>query len=541
MPNYSLVLNNKFQNRSFDDLLKPLAMYTDVYNQQEAAINELEEKASIWEGLADKENDPIVYSQYKTYADDLKKHADTLASVGLNPQVKRGLLDMKRRYASEIVPIEQAYTAMQEERKRRRDSKDNSMLYATDNLKIGDFMKGNTPNLYEVSGDELYKRGAQAAASASSRIYDNTKVKSLTKYYQEMIQKVGYNPDLLYNFRQDMASIPELRDEVYSILKEKGVEDNLTGANYARAMESVINGMVDGAIYKENSNIQRDYSHMTASEAAQDRRSKEGTKATMLLHGYVPDNSKPGGFRYDWWSDPKNADKLHMFEPDENGNPVLKSEFSGKYQVNPDNGKVEKVKPSKDTKETTDPIYKLAGKKGLLNESDGFSFLEGNTRHKYKYIGAISSHSSGKPWQSGNIGEDIPGHWGAWNSSNLSTSHGIDFWNAGDYTTNHIKDASRVITPTESMQLMYDVLGNGVSVLTDFGKEFLQYIIKNAKERGIDVPDYSTVIQVQNGSDISTKDQARFNNLQNILDKTELVEVPSKRGRSDYLVATKEE
>ena len=42
-----------------------------------------------------------------------------------------------------------------------------------DNLNIDDFLDNNTPNLYSVSGDDLYKRGAQAAASASSVLREN--------------------------------------------------------------------------------------------------------------------------------------------------------------------------------------------------------------------------------------------------------------------------------------------------------------------------------------------------------------------------------
>lgn len=295
MPNYSLVLNNRFQNRSFDDLLKPLAMYTDVYNEQENAIGELEIKAGIWENMANQETDPVAYAQYKRYADDLQQQANALAASGLNPQTRRNVLNMKKRYASEIVPIEQAYTALQEERKLRRNNKDQSTLYADDNLSIDSFLGGKTPNLYNVSGNELYQRGAQAAQSASSREYYDTKVKPLTKYYQEMIQTVGYSPELMYQFRQDMAAIPELRDEVYSILKEKGVKDNLTGANYARAMESVINGMVDGAIYKEARNTHQNQGVLTAAQAASNalgwanhNESKRQHDLQMRINGYDP-------------------------------------------------------------------------------------------------------------------------------------------------------------------------------------------------------------------------------------------------------------
>ena len=44
--NYGLVVDSRFKARSFDDLIKPLAMYTQEYNALEQGINELDTKAS---------------------------------------------------------------------------------------------------------------------------------------------------------------------------------------------------------------------------------------------------------------------------------------------------------------------------------------------------------------------------------------------------------------------------------------------------------------------------------------------------------------
>lgn len=309
MPNYSIVANTRFQNRSFDDLLRPLAMYTDVYNQQESAINELEEKASVWDGMANEQTDPIAYAQYKRFADDLKQKADTLASVGLNPQTRRSIMDMKRRYASEIVPIEQAYAALQEEKKRRRDSKDNSMLYATDMLNLDSFMNGKTPNLYSVSGDELYAKGAAVGKGFSSRIYDTEDGGHiLGDYYRDYVQKMGYNPDRLNQFQQEMllngftgiaSSIPELQQAALSIIESSGAAKNLTGENLRRAEMSVLRGIVDNAVYSEDHKPIRDEGKMSAAQAASNalgwanhNRGVMKDRMEMRMNGFDPDTGK---------------------------------------------------------------------------------------------------------------------------------------------------------------------------------------------------------------------------------------------------------
>ena len=109
MPNYSLVMNSKFQPFSFERYIQPLQIYGQAYREQEDALAELDTKASIWDGMANEQTDPIAHAQYKKYADDLKAQATLIATEGLNPSSRQAMLNLRGRYAKEIVPIEQAY------------------------------------------------------------------------------------------------------------------------------------------------------------------------------------------------------------------------------------------------------------------------------------------------------------------------------------------------------------------------------------------------------------------------------------------------
>ena len=97
--NYGLVVDSRFKARSFDDLIKPLAMYTQEYNALEQGINELDTKASIWENMANEQTDKNAYKMYKNYADDLKSAADSLATSGLSNQSRSNLMKLKARYS----------------------------------------------------------------------------------------------------------------------------------------------------------------------------------------------------------------------------------------------------------------------------------------------------------------------------------------------------------------------------------------------------------------------------------------------------------
>lgn len=107
-----LVLTNnaQFKPYSFEDMLKPLAMATQEYNAIEEGIAELGSKADLMRMYANEEPNSKVANMYNTYANDLDKQAESLARYGLNPASRNSLLGLKRRYSTEITPIETAVT-----------------------------------------------------------------------------------------------------------------------------------------------------------------------------------------------------------------------------------------------------------------------------------------------------------------------------------------------------------------------------------------------------------------------------------------------
>ena len=245
--NYSFVVDSSFQPFSMQEMLMPFVQYKDAYEKTEAAYEDLADKSNKFKYLSETlPEDSKARKLYEGYANELNKQADDLAKHGLNMMNRRSLLNLKRRYQGEIGRLVSADEAMQEERKLRRqmNAKDSSMLYANDNLSIDQFLDGEVPNLYNISGDELRKEGAQYAQAASSRIYGNTQVQNITKYFQEIMQTQGYSPEAMAAFRQNLESIPEFNQAVQDIMDARGVTGNLTGHNYERARQSIINGIM---------------------------------------------------------------------------------------------------------------------------------------------------------------------------------------------------------------------------------------------------------------------------------------------------------
>ena len=273
MANYSFVIDSSFQPFSMQEMLVPFSAYKDAFEKSEEQYDTLAQSADKFKYLSETLPEGSKARQiYEGYANELSKQAEDLAHNGLSMSNRRALTSLKRRYQGEIGRLLQADEAMREEKKLRRSlsAQDSSMLYALDNLDIDSFLDGNTPNLYNISGNELYTRGAAAGKAASSRVFSAGDAGStLNGYYRDYVQKMGYNRDTIQKFYHDMSAIPELQMAADAILEERGVNQNLTGYNLQRARQSVINGMIDGAVYQENHNPQRDLGVLTQAEKSQ--------------------------------------------------------------------------------------------------------------------------------------------------------------------------------------------------------------------------------------------------------------------------------
>lgn len=265
---YDLVVDSGFQPFSMQEMLTPFMMYKDAYDKTEEAYTQLSSEADKFKYLSETLPEGSKSRQlYEGYANELNQQAQDLAANGLSMSNRRALTNLKRRYQGEIGRLISADAAMQEEKKLRRANKDTSMLYAQDNLSVDDFLDGATPNLYGISGEDLRKEAAQYAQAASSRIYGNTQIQDINKYFQDIIQTQGYSPEAISAWRQNLESIPEFNQAVEDIMAAKGVNGNLTGANYERARQNIINGIMEGAAYQEKRQSHQNPGVLTAAQA----------------------------------------------------------------------------------------------------------------------------------------------------------------------------------------------------------------------------------------------------------------------------------
>ena len=296
--NYSLVANTQFKARNFDDMIRPYVMYTQEYRAQEDAIADLATKADVWAGLANEHTDPVAYAQYTNYANALKDQAAVMADRGLNPSSRQAMLNLKRRYSSEIVPIEQAYTARkaqaEEQRKALLQNPTLMMSRRADTTSLDRYMEN--PNLgYEsYSGALLTQQAGQAAAAIAKELRDYGKGKPLDGFTRTWLQQHGYTAAevaFAINHPDDPRASSVLNTIVNNVIADSGMTnwaDNKTlnqAYNYARQGLWQAVGQTQVGTYTDQAAV------MAAQEAMQKRaeaRAKKAARQQQLQLSLTP-------------------------------------------------------------------------------------------------------------------------------------------------------------------------------------------------------------------------------------------------------------
>lgn len=245
-----LKIGSEFKPFSYEQMIAPLDRATTEHNLIEESLGELSAKAGVWDKLANQQNSPEAYAQYKAYADDLTKHADLLAQQGLTPESRKGLLNMKRRYSSEITPIETAANKLEELTKSQREAiqKDPSLMFDINygTSTIDDVLNKPNATYKTISGSELTKRASTMAQNLAKTIQDNPQYSSILggQYFQQM-QQLGYSPQqIMQTIMNDDNAPKELKLIADTIWKESGL-DSWDETTQGRSREYINAGLYD--------------------------------------------------------------------------------------------------------------------------------------------------------------------------------------------------------------------------------------------------------------------------------------------------------
>lgn len=186
-----IVTNTRFKPFTYDELLKPVLRATEEHRNLEEQYANLATSANAPLGMLNEVLDSKSYKRNNDYLQDLENLADILAKEGISSSSRRSALQMKQRYASEILPIEQAIKRRQELVDQQRETllKDDTSMFDTDASLLSVDALVNTPQYtYKaLSGAALTKRVHDIVSSLSREGSDiPSEVKSILgdQYYE---------------------------------------------------------------------------------------------------------------------------------------------------------------------------------------------------------------------------------------------------------------------------------------------------------------------------------------------------------------------
>lgn len=225
MANYSIVSNARFTPFSFDQMVKPFQMYGEYYAQQEQLASSLAEQAAEWGQKANETTDPITYQKYKSFEADLNRQSDRLLRQGLTPGLRADLQKMRKRYATEINPIKDAYNWKLQQIQQQAEGKSKGVVYEGDaaTTSLDDYIANPTLIYGSADSNAGYARLANASQAIAKGLSEAKISGKLDDYTKALLIRSGYDvSDVTSSVNQAMSDLQGVLNGTISMNSNAG-------------------------------------------------------------------------------------------------------------------------------------------------------------------------------------------------------------------------------------------------------------------------------------------------------------------------------
>ena len=336
MANYSLVVNSTFQPFTYQELAAPLDREELYHEKLAEEYDKLSSQADVLEAMGKNDKNSGAYSKYKAYSDSLRKEADDLYRFGLNTESRQRLSDLRRRYNTDIVPIQNAWTKREKEAEdQMKASLSNpSLMFTRDarNTSLDEYVANPTGGYGVINGANITAQMSAMAKNLAKQIRSGNR-QNIDDYTYNYIVKYGLDENLIRNWQTS----PTLSAMFKQVMESNGVTPEALGNSVN--MQSIIDkstgyaemGMWN-AMGEDKTNIQDNFWNrlQATTQAAIDKENAKGGNGSG-----VPTVTSVGvGMQPTEEYSAKNLDALNSLKA---GNDGLKSAYFGKTlgKVNP--------------------------------------------------------------------------------------------------------------------------------------------------------------------------------------------------------------
>lgn len=413
--NFSLVVNSTFNPFSLQELLPIYQANAQAQYQAEEAFSQLQMKADQWEKLANNAQDADVYSKYKSYSNQLKEAANDVLNNGINAASRRTLMNMRAQYASNIVPIEEAYNKRQQQSQLLWQARlQDPTLIAQDPSELGlsYYMQNPSYTPQSYSGKLLTAQSAQAAQNLAKTLSSYGKGKPIDNYTNTFIQRHGLTRnDIQKYLNGETTATNKVLGAIYQQVYDSSQIGNWANENQKRQAASFIKQGMWSAIGQdtvnamENFEARENYKYNQQLALLQAQQQQSNGIAVNEMPIYTPEEQNEAD---------KMRDKYKQYFYTKNGRTYLSQKgreaYEGKTRINAidvfkyqHEGKGKygygqfTLRDNISGKTTVVPIQRDKDGYYYNNINSGFSELL-NSLGAQKYLG------KGKNWQPGNVG-----------------------------------------------------------------------------------------------------------------------------------------
>ena len=225
MANYSIVSNARFTPFSFDQMVKPFQMYGEYYAQQEQLASSLAEQAAEWGQKVNETTDPITYQKYKSFEANLNRQSDRLLRQGLTPGLRADLQKMRKRYATEINPIKDAYNWRLQQIQQQAEGRSRGVVYEGDaaTTSLDDYIANPTLIYGSADSNAGYARVANAAQAIAKGLSEAKISGKLDDYTKALLIRSGYDvSDVTSSVNQAMSDLQGVLNGTISMNSKAG-------------------------------------------------------------------------------------------------------------------------------------------------------------------------------------------------------------------------------------------------------------------------------------------------------------------------------
>lgn len=402
MANYSLTVNSTFNPYSLQELLPIYQANAQAQYQAEEAFSQLQMKADQWEKLANNAQDADVYSKYKSYSNQLKEAANDVLNNGINAASRRNLMNMRAQYASNIIPIEEAYNKRQQQAQVLWQARlQDPTLIAQDPSELGlsYYMKNPSYTPQSYSGKLLTAQSAQAAQNLAKTLSSYGKGEPIDSYTNTFIQKHGLTRnDIQKYLNGETTATNKVLGAIYQQVYDSSQIGNWANENQRRQAANFIKQGMWSAIGQdtvqamENFEARENYKLQQQLALAQAQQQQNQLSAINEVPIYTPEEQKEAD---------KMKEKYKQYFYTKNGRTYLSQKGREAYNE----GEVHYTNNSENIKRgsvmgSDGRMYDLKkdkqGRYYYTENSDFKDFL--NSLGAQKYLG------KGHNWQPGNVG-----------------------------------------------------------------------------------------------------------------------------------------